>query len=78
MSFGHLYVFEICLFLSSVCFLIGLCFFFGVGCVSSLYRILTLLGMSFADIFSHSVGCLLVLFVVFCVEAFYFDVLPIV
>ena len=34
--------------------------------------------MSFANIFSHSVSCLLVLLIVSCAEAFYLDELPVV
>ena len=59
---------EKCLFRSSPLFLIGLFvfFFFILSCMSCLYilEINPLSVASFANIFSHSEGCLLVLFMV--------------
>lgn len=52
------------------------------GCINFLYILDTnpLLGISSANIFSHSVGCLLILLVVFnqfcCSEVFYFNIIP--
>ena len=57
---------EKCLFISSVCFLIGLFVFRVLSLISSLYILDTspLSDMSFSNIFSHSAGYLLVLLIV--------------
>ena len=54
-----------CVFMFSAHFLIGLLVFLVLGCISSLYILDTNLSLdvSFANIFSHLVGCLLVLLI---------------
>ena len=64
---SHLYVsLEKCLFRSFSCFLIGLFVFLVLSCMSCLYifEINPLSVVSFAIIFSHSVGCLFTLLIV--------------
>ena len=56
---------EKCLFRSSAYFLIGLCILLILSCMSCLYILeINPLSVSFAIIFSHSEGCLLILFIV--------------
>ena len=64
---------EKCLFRSFPHFLIGLCVFLVLGCMSCLYilKINPLSVASFAIIFSHSEGCLFTLLIVsFAVQNF--------
>ena len=64
---------EKCLFRTFPCFLIGLFVFLVLSCMSFLYilEINSLSVVSFALIFSHSEGCLFILFVVsFAVQKF--------
>ena len=67
MFVSHLYIFlEKCLFGSLANFLIGLFIFLELSCMSCscIFEINSLSFASFAIIFSHSVGCLVVLFMV--------------
>ena len=83
MSLGPLYVLSSlkkCLFSSFALFLIGLCVFLEWSCVSSLYviEIKPLSKVSFANMFSHAAGSLVILLMLSWAvqKPFYFDEVP--